>query len=166
MSRIDADADDLQGYDTGMNTARHAAGAYRHTQRATVIIAACVAGIVALVAWSVVLPAPIGVVLAVIIVLAASAVCFSSLTIEIVDGVLSWHFAFGLFRRTLPVTAVQATESRRIPVLYGWGIHRTPEGWLYNVSGRDAVLVRVRDNTAVLLGTDEPDTLRAALQRS
>ncbi len=144
----------------------HVARVYRHTQRGMVTIAACVAGIAGVVAWSVFLPAPIGIVLTIILILAACAICFSSLTIAIQDHVLSWHFAFGLFRRTVPLAAVQAVETRRIPVLYGWGIHRTPEGWLYNVSGRAAVRIRLHDQTSVLLGTDEPEKLRAALEQS
>ncbi|HSQ10943.1 MAG TPA: hypothetical protein VLN25_10080 [Burkholderiaceae bacterium] len=46
----------------------------------------------------------------------------------------------------------------------GWGVHRTRRGWLYNVAGQDAVLVRRSDGTAVLLGSDEPRKLKDALQ--
>jgi hypothetical protein len=139
---------------------------YQHTQRGTATVAACGAGIVALVVWSVFLPAPIGIVLTAIAVLIACAICFSSLTIQVTDQQLSWRFGLGLFRKALPLAAIQGTEILRIPLLYGWGIHRTPQGWLYNVSGRQALVIRLQNDTAVLLGTDEPERLQAALRRT
>jgi hypothetical protein len=36
-------------------------------------------------------------------------------------------------------------EPIRIRWWYGWGIHLTPYGWLYNVSGFDAVAITLRD---------------------
>ena len=48
--------------------------------------------------------------------------------------------------------------------LDGWGIHLTARGWLYNVRGRDAVLVTLRGGKSFLLGTDEPALLAAALR--
>jgi len=139
---------------------------YQHTQRGTATVAACGAGIVALVVWSVFLPAPIGIVLTAIAVLIACAICFSSLTIQVTDQQLSWRFGLGLFRKALPLATIQGAEILRIPLLYGWGIHRTPQGWLYNVSGRQALVIRLQNDTAVLLGTDEPERLQAALRRT
>ena len=49
---------------------------------------------------------------------------------------------------------------------YGWGIHLTPYGWLYNVSGWDAVAITLRNGRRVSLGTDQPNELCAAIRRS
>jgi hypothetical protein len=45
-------------------------------------------------------------------------------------------------------------------------VHRTRRGWLYNVSGLDAVLVRRKDGKCFLVGSDEPRKLKAALERA
>ncbi len=46
------------------------------------------------------------------------------------------------------------------------GIHLTPEGWLYNVSGFRAVAVRLKSGKRFLLGTDEPERLCQAISRA
>ena len=45
----------------------------------------------------------------------------------------------------------------------GWGIRLTRRGWLYNVSGNDAVLIARHNGKSFLLGTDEPRKLKVAL---
>ena len=47
----------------------------------------------------------------------------------------------------------------------GWGIHLTPYGWLYNVSGFDAVAITLRNGRKVALGTDDPHGLVDAIRR-
>ncbi|MBS1223341.1 MAG: hypothetical protein H6R24_19, partial [Proteobacteria bacterium] len=48
--------------------------------------------------------------------------------------------------------------------LYGWGIHRTPHGWLYNVSGWEAVEITLASGKRLRLGTDEPGQLTQVLR--
>ena len=47
--------------------------------------------------------------------------------------------------------------------IHGWGIHRTPHGWLYNVSGWEAVEIALTSGKRFRLGTDEPQQLTQAL---
>jgi len=51
----------------------------------------------------------------------------------------------------------------RTPLWWGWGLHWTPSGWLYNVSGRDAVRIDVRRERAVIVGSDDAPALKRAL---
>ena len=55
-------------------------------------------------------------------------------------------------------------EPIRIRWWHGWGIHLTPYGWLYNVSGFDAVAITLRDGRKVAFGTDDPDGLTTAIR--
>ena len=48
--------------------------------------------------------------------------------------------------------------------LEGWGIHLSRFGWLYNVSGFDAVAITLVSGKRFALGTDEPQALLAALR--
>ena len=50
--------------------------------------------------------------------------------------------------------------------LIGWGLRRTRRGWLYNVSGFDAVLLRLTNGRSVMVGTDEPRRLKTAIERA
>jgi len=47
---------------------------------------------------------------------------------------------------------------------YGLGIRLTPHGWLYNVSGLDAIEIVRRSGKTFRVGTDEPKALAAALR--
>ena len=98
-------------------------------------------------------------VLAAAVVMLISAFTLSSLTIAVRDGQLSWWFGPGIVKKTVPLSTIVAAEPATTSIISGWGIHLTGRGWLYNVSGREAVLVTQQDGKRFLLGTDEPDSL-------
>jgi hypothetical protein len=90
---------------------------------------------------------------------------FGSLTVIVDDRRVSWRFGVGLIRKSLPVAAVLSFSAVRNPWYYGWGIHRVPRGWLYNVSGLSAVELVLDDGRRVRIGTDEPEAFESALQQ-
>jgi hypothetical protein len=88
---------------------------------------------------------------------------FHSLTIEIAGDKLRWAFGPGLIRKCVSVSDIVSAE----PAKNGpsWGIHWSPRsGWLYNVSGFDAVAVTLRDGKKFMLGTDEAAALAEAIR--
>lgn len=107
-----------------------------------------------------------------IVILVGSAVAallgwaWGSLTVRIADGHLHLHFGPGWPRKTWPLEDIAGVELTRTTFVDGWGVHRTRRGWLFNVSGYDAVALELKDGRTVLVGTDEPRRLRAALQRA
>lgn len=137
-------------------------GGYQHTQRGTLILAVtlglalvfCGLGfsIGQLKSLWISLPA-----------LLAIAWLFSSLTIEITGRELRWRFGPGLIRKRVPLADITAAEPVKTNFLAGWGIHWSRFGWLYNVSGFDAVAVTLRGGKRFALGTDEPQALAARL---
>lgn len=90
---------------------------------------------------------------------------FWKLTITIDNEILRASFGIGLIRKTVPVANIVACEPIRIRWWWGWGIHLTPYGWLYNVSGFDAVVIGLRNGSRFCLGTDQPNELVAAIRR-
>ena len=90
---------------------------------------------------------------------------FSTLTIAVDAQSLRWWFGPGLMSREIARAAIASVEHVRNPWWYGFGVHRTPRGWLYNVGGLDAVEIALRDGGALRLGTDEPEALLGALTR-
>lgn len=90
----------------------------------------------------------------------------SRLTIRIDGDRLRWSFGAGWPRFSLPLAEVQSVEVTRTTFWQGWGIHLVRGGWLYNIAGWDAVRITRRDGRLVLLGTDEPRRLKAAIEQA
>ena len=89
---------------------------------------------------------------------------FGSLTTVVREGVVEIHFGPGLISKRFPLGDFVSVVRNKW--YYGWGIRIIRKGWLYNVSGLDAVEL-VRKNGRVLrIGTDEPDALAQALREA
>lgn len=133
---------------------------YKHTQRGTVITVAMLImfvillGLGAFVAYQFFITAPL---------LLLGVWLFDSLTIEIADSELRWHFGCGLIHKHIKLPEISSARVVRTNFLEGWGIHYSRFGWLYNVSGYDAVAVTLRNGKRFALGTDEPVVLMAKL---
>lgn len=98
------------------------------------------------------------------VLLLIAIVAFYKLTITIENETLCASFGVGLIRKKLPASEIAGCAPIRIRWWYGWGIHLTPDGWLYNVAGWDAVAITLRDGRKLALGTDDPDGLVAAIR--
>jgi hypothetical protein len=135
---------------------------YRHTQPGILILVCCLLGGVvgAVLAWrtgqwpgSIVL----------LVVMIATAVVFSSLTVEVTDNELRWYFGPGLWTYRLPLGAIQDVAIVRNQWWNGFGIRARPGFRLYNVSGLDAVELRLGADDVRRIGTDDPQGLVDAL---
>ena len=104
--------------------------------------------------------------LIVLLLLLICIVLFYRLKITIEDQTLCASFGPGIIRKRVRLAEIVGCEPIRIRWWYGWGIHLTPCGWLYNVSGFDAVAIILRDGKKVALGTDDPHGLVAAIRDS
>lgn len=98
------------------------------------------------------------------ILLLITIVAFYKLTITIDGEALCASFGIGLVRKKVALADIAGCEPIRIRWWYGWGIHLTPYGWLYNVAGWDAVVITLRNGRKFALGTDDPDGLVAAIR--
>src|SRR5258708_1314812 len=98
-------------------------------------------------------------------ILLICAIVFSKLTVKIEGEILKACFTMGLICKKVSLTDLAECEPIRIRWWYGWGIHLTPYGWLYNVSGLDAVAITLRSGRKFALGTDDPPGLVAAVER-
>jgi hypothetical protein len=138
---------------------------YRHTQPGTLILIACLlaGGFGAVLAWrGGQWPASI----ALIVMMIATAVLFSSLTVEVGDGELRWYFGPGLWTYRLPLDEIKDVAVVRNQWWNGFGIRMARGFRLYNVSGLDAVELRVGPNDVRRIGTDDPNGLSDALKSS
>lgn len=98
------------------------------------------------------------------VLMAAFLALFFSLTVEIDATHLSFCFGIGLIRQRIPLAEITDARPVRNAWIHGWGIHRTPHGWLYNVSGWEAVEIVLASGKRFRLGTDEPQRLAQAIR--
>lgn len=91
------------------------------------------------------------------------AILFSSLTVRVDDETLVWYFGPHFWTNTLPLSRIERVEGVRNSPWHGWGIRMLSGGWLYNVSGLDAVEIETSDGEVVRIGTDEPNQLSSVL---
>lgn len=141
---------------------------YKHTQIGYLIIGGLFGIAIFLAITGIVAPAGRGGLLIsamIEVILLISAIVFSKLTIKIDGESLEASFVTGLIRRKVPLAEIAACEPIRIRWWYGWGIHLTPYGWLYNVSGLDAVAITLVNGRKFALGTDDPQGLVDAIRR-
>jgi len=90
--------------------------------------------------------------------------CFHALTVKVSRKEISLRFGVGLIRKHFAISKVQGAAIVHNHWYYGWGIKLTPHGWLFNVSGFDAVEIQLKNGRKYRIGTDEPDALLAAIE--
>ena len=91
---------------------------------------------------------------------------FSVLEISIDAQHLTWRFLPVFITKSVLLADILEAKPTRTSFIYGWGIHYTDRGWLYNVSGLGAVHIRMRNGKQFMLGTDQPAALADAINRS
>ncbi|HEC09816.1 MAG TPA: hypothetical protein ENI86_09655 [Acidimicrobiales bacterium] len=89
---------------------------------------------------------------------------FGRLTVVVEPEVVKVWFGPGWIRRTIPVSQIRAVRPVRNRWWYGWGIRRIPGGWMFNVSGLDAVELDLTTGTHFTIGTDEPEALAETIR--
>ena len=95
--------------------------------------------------------------------LALGLLAYATLTVEVDAENVRVRFGIGLIRKSIPLSDIARCEIVRTPSWWGWGMHWTPSGWLYNVAGRVAVRLEMRSQRPMMIGTDEAERLKAAI---
>ena len=96
----------------------------------------------------------------------ASLILFPSLTVEIDKTRLIAKFGFGIITKKFNLKDIESCHAVKNPWYYGWGIHWTPYGWLYNISGLSAVEIQIKNGKKYRIGTDEPKSLEHAIMQA
>ena len=141
---------------------------YKHRQVGTLILFALGLGVALTATVLILVPPPVGRVVA-NVVLVSLLLCmflFWALNVEVTTNELVVSFGPGVIRRRFRVEDILNARIVRNPWYYGWGIRLTPHGWLFNVSGFDAVELELRNDRKFRIGTDDPQQLLTALQQA
>jgi hypothetical protein len=142
---------------------------YRHAQFGTPIAVATLIGLA--VATAVVISlsqstrdAVPWMIVALYAVLVVGYLLFHRLVVTVDEDRVRAAFGIGWIAKEVPLADIVSTEVVRTRRLWGWGIHWTPAGWLYNVGGRQAVRLVLVAERPVMIGSDEPEALKAAVE--
>lgn len=90
---------------------------------------------------------------------------FSEFNITVDSDHLEWSFRGGFWHKRVALTDIEHAKAVRNRWWYGWGIHLTPRGWLYNVHGLSAVEIVTRNGHRFRIGTEEPEELVAEIEQ-
>ena len=135
---------------------------YRHTQIGYVTITSL--GVAIAVLGYMAAAAPSMAIVPVLLVTAIAFVLFATLTTTVEPGVLEVRFGPGVIRRRINLSDIQNVRVVRNPWYCGWGIRWIGRGWLWNVSGLQAVELELRGGRRFRIGTDQPQLLTRALR--
>lgn len=97
------------------------------------------------------------------VVLAILLVLFHSLTVRVSNKTIHLSFGVGLIRKSFSIEDINEASAVSNRWYHGWGIKKISGGWLYNVSGFDAVEIKLKNGRRNRIGTDEPKKLLAAI---
>jgi hypothetical protein len=135
---------------------------YKHTQVGQIILVIAAPVLLILAFWAAIYP-----ILSMIITIAALVILlglFSALTVACDAEKLSFYFGPGIIRKTIKYGEIKTIEKVRNRWYYGWGVRWYGRGWLYNVSGLDAIEITLNSGSQLRLGTNEPDKLMAFIK--
>lgn len=139
-------------------------GTYRHTQIGWVILFGVGAAAVATLVRAGTRPTTgyVVVLLALVLVLAL----FSTLTVVGDEDGLDVRFGPGLVRRRFKWSDIRSDTPVRNSWLAGWGIRWIGSGWLFNVSGLDAVELSLKSGKMFRIGTTTPQACTHSSKRT
>ncbi len=100
------------------------------------------------------------------VLLAVVAASFHHLTVADLGDRLAVRFGpLPLFRRTVRYADIGSVEVGRTLFVDGWGIHYSVRGgWVWNLWGRECVVVHFRDGGTLRIGTDDAKSLAACVR--
>jgi len=93
---------------------------------------------------------------------------FGSLQVMIDENYLRIRFGYGIFRKKFSLKDILSAKTVKNRWYYGWGIRGWlwPKMWIYNVSGFDAVEIKMKNGKRCRIGTDEPRKLEQIILQS
>jgi hypothetical protein len=73
-------------------------------------------------------------------------------------------FGTGWPQRMIPLAEIASCQAVRLSPWTGYGMRYIGRGWMFNIEGRDAVELALKNGSRFRIGTDEPAQLVQALQ--
>ena len=87
-----------------------------------------------------------------------------SLTVRVSRSEIALSFGVGLIRKQFPIGDISGASIVQNRWYNGFGIRKIRGGWLYNVSGFDAIEIQLKNERKYRIGTNQPKELLAAVE--
>ena len=93
---------------------------------------------------------------------------FVSLQVIIDEKYLRIKFGYGIYKKKFLLNEIVSVKTVKNHWYYGWGIRGWlwPKMWIYNISGFDAVEIKLKNGKIYRIGTDEAKKLEQAIVES
>jgi hypothetical protein len=92
-------------------------------------------------------------------------IAFARLSIDVEPSGLRWGMTFGIPGGFIPMEEIVSVDIIPVSFWYGIGVHLTLRGWVWNVALGRGVQIHRCAGMPIVLGTDEPEALVAAIGR-
>jgi hypothetical protein len=97
-------------------------------------------------------------------VMGMTLVLFFRLTVTVDKHYVRAVFGIGIIGKRIRLGDITGVCSVTNPWWYGWGIRMIPGGWKWNLTGNQAVELKLKNGRLLRIGTDEPEALEAAIK--
>ena len=86
---------------------------------------------------------------------------FYGMTVTVTEKQIKIKLGIGFYTKIIELSSISSVDVQQCPVCYGYGIRIVPNGMLYNVSGRHAVVLKFRNKNRVFqIGTNDWENLK------
>jgi hypothetical protein len=91
---------------------------------------------------------------------------FYKLTIYVDNTYVSFKLGAGLVKKKYRISDIKSCRPVSSSLIYGIGIRKIPNGWLYNVSGLGTIELTFRNKKSVVrIGTDNPEKVAESINK-
>jgi len=109
---------------------------------------------------------PVGILSFVALIMIICLLIFYKLTIYIDNANLRFKLGIGLISKKYLISDIKSCKPVRNNPLSGIGIRKIPGGWLYNVSGLNAIELTFKNQKSIVrVGTNQPDDIAEVISR-
>lgn len=136
---------------------------YKHTQIGYLLIATLGAAVLMIAYLTVITKFSLGAILLLAFMILCLAL-FATLTVEVNERAIHIQFGMGAIHKSFLLQDIQAFRAVKNPWYYGWGIHAIPGGWIFNVSGSQAIELQMKNGRKYRIGTDDAHGLANAVE--
>jgi len=93
---------------------------------------------------------------------------FGTLQVTIDENYLRVKFGWGIYQKKFWLGDITSAKAVKNKWYYGWGIRwwPWPKMWVYNISGFEAVEIKLKDGKTYRIGTNEPKKLEETILHS
>jgi hypothetical protein len=98
----------------------------------------------------------------VIIAIIIAVLCM--MTVRVTDTMLEWNMSLKAIGVRVPIAEIESARPIKTPLT--WGIYPTRDGWLWNVSGNDAIALTLHNGKKYVVGVADHEPVMRAIAKA